>query len=100
MKKGFYRMLAGLSEVTELPLTEMCREFSVSISGRREITVDGVLSVKKYESCCITLEVCGDRICIIGQSLELKNFYHTTLCIGGRIDRIEFSEEKDNELHT
>ena len=90
MKRGIYRFLAGLSEITELPLTEMCREFSVYVTGRREITVSGVMSVKEYENERIVLQVCGDCVRVIGADLVLKNYYHSELCIGGRVDRVEF----------
>ncbi len=83
-------MISGLSELTELPLYEMCREFSATLSGRREITVDGVLSIKKYESEHIVLEVCGDNVHIKGINLTLKNYYHATLCISGNIDQVVF----------
>ena len=90
MKRGIYRMISGLSEITELPLNEMCREFSAILSGRREITVDGVLSIKKYENEHIVLEVCGDNLHIKGKNLTLKNYYHATLCISGNIDEVVF----------
>ncbi len=93
MKRGIYRILSGMSEITELPLTEMCREFSASVSGRREVIVDGVLSIKKYEREHIILEVCGDYVQIRGKELTLKNYYHTSLCISGRIDLLEFGGE-------
>ncbi|MBR5322726.1 MAG: YabP/YqfC family sporulation protein [Clostridia bacterium] len=96
MKRGIYRMMSGLSELTELPLTEMCREFSATLSGRREITVDGVLSIKKYENDHIALEVCGDKIHIFGKNLTLKNYYHATLCISGNIDQVAFGGNNGN----
>lgn len=92
MKRGIYRMISGLSEITELPLDEMCRDFLVGVSGRREITVDGVLSIKLYENEHIVLEVCGDLVHIIGSGLTLKNYYHATLCISGKIDKVVFGE--------
>ena len=89
MKRGIDRILAKLSDVTELPLNELCKDFSANILGRREITVEGVLSIYSYESDCIILEVCGDRVYIIGEKLVLKNFYHSTLCVGGVIKKVE-----------
>lgn len=96
MKRGIYRIMTGLSELTELPLNEMCREFSATLSGRREITVDGVLSIKKYENEHIALDVCGYRIHILGKNLTLKNYYHTTLCITGNIDQVAFGGVNEN----
>lgn len=83
-------MLSKMSDQTELPLTEICSEFTANIIGRREITLDGVLSIYKYESNEIIIEVCGDSIAIIGENLELKNYYRSSLSIGGRIDKIEY----------
>ena len=94
MKKGIYRILAKLSEITELPLNEMCREFSVYVTGRREVTADGVVSIEKYESDHIVLKVCGDRVHINGKKLFLKNFYHATLCIGGYVKSIEYEGDE------
>lgn len=88
--KGIHRFLAVLSEKTELPLAELCRECSTEIAGRREITVSGVKSIQKYEEDGVIMEVCDGCIYVKGESLVLKNFYHTTLCIKGKIDSIEF----------
>lgn len=93
MKKGIYRVLSKISDQTELPLTELCSEFTASVIGRREITFDGVLSIYKYETNEIIIEVCGDSVAIIGEKLELKNYYRSTLSIGGRIDKIEYGVE-------
>ncbi|MBQ6701575.1 MAG: YabP/YqfC family sporulation protein [Clostridia bacterium] len=94
MKKGIYRFFARLSEITELPLDEMCKEFSVYVTGRREVTADGVLSIEEYGSDHIVLKVCGDRVHINGKKLVLKNYYHATLCIGGNIKTIEYEGEE------
>ena len=90
LKKRITHILADLSDKVELPLTEICREVSVNIQGKREITVDGVLSIHRYEEECIVLEVCDDSIVIKGKKLNLKNYYHSTLCIGGEIDGVSF----------
>lgn len=90
MKKRITHILADLSDRVELPLTEICREVSLNIQGKREITVDGVLSINSYEDECIILEVCDDSIVIKGKGLILKNYYHSTLCIGGEIEGVSF----------
>ena len=90
VKKRITHILADLSDKLELPLTEICHEVSVNIQGRREITVEGVLSIYRYEEECIILEVCDDSIVIKGRRLNLKNYYHSTLCIGGEIDEVSF----------
>ncbi|MBE6717873.1 MAG: hypothetical protein E7574_01270 [Ruminococcaceae bacterium] len=93
LKKGIYRVLSKMSDQTELPLTELCSEFTANIIGRREITIDGVLSIYKYETEEIIIEVCGDYVAIIGEGLELKNYYRSTLSVGGKIKRIEYGVE-------
>ena len=97
MKKGFHRMMAYFSEVTELPLSEMCKEYSVNLQGRHTVTVEGVLSICLYERELIILEVCGDTLHIKGQKLVLKSFYQATLCIGGLIKGVEVGEKYDNK---
>ena len=92
MKRGIYRILSYFSEVTELPLSEMCRDFSVSLVGRRELTVDGVMSINRYEKDHIVLEVKGGVLHIAGGGLLLKTFYQTTLCIRGEINKVEWGE--------
>ncbi len=93
MKKVFNRMIYSLSDKTELPLNEICRGFSASVLDRREITVEGVISIYKYETDCVVLEVCGDYISVFGEGLLLKNFYQTTICITGKINRVEYGGE-------
>ena len=90
MKNGVSRFLGRMSERTELPLAEICREFTVGLNGRREAIFDGVVSVKKYEKELIVLQVCSDTVSVFGSCLEMKNYYKTTVAIGGRIDKIEF----------
>lgn len=86
-------MISDLSEKTELPLTEICKEFNVAISGRRQIVFDGVISIDKYEENEIVLALCGESVAIHGSMLELKSFYRTALCICGNIDKVEFGVE-------
>lgn len=95
MKKRLYRMISTLSEKTELPLNEICKEFTAAISGRREIIFDGVISIDKYEEKEIILALCGENVAIYGNMLELKSFYRTALCICGNIDKIEFGVEEN-----
>ncbi len=90
MKKQFRRIISTLSENLELPLSEMCKEFTANMSGRREIVFDGVLSIDRYEDCQIILALCGERVSICGKRLELKSFYKTSLCIRGNIEKVEF----------
>lgn len=90
MKRGLYRLVSRISENTELPLNEMCKEYSVSVIGGREISVEGVRSVLKYERECIVLEACCGNISIFGEGLEMKSYYKTALTVGGNINRVEF----------
>ena len=90
MKKRIYRFVSCLSEKTELPLSEICREPIISILGRREITVDGAVSVVKYEREIIILELCNDIIKIYGKKLEMKSYSGTAITIGGEIEQVEF----------
>ena len=90
MKKRITHILADLSEKSELPLSEICREVSVNIQGKREVTVDGVLSIHSYQDECIILEICDDSIVVKGKGLTLKNYYHSTLAIGGKIEDVRF----------
>ena len=92
MKKSFNKIMANISNITELPLNEICREFTAGISGRREITVDGVRSIIKYETEEIVLDVCGEYILVFGKGLQLKSFFKMSLCISGELDKIEFAE--------
>ena len=93
-------MMAYFSEVTELPLSEMCKEYALTLQGRHTITVDGVLSVSSYEKDLISLDVCGDRVYILGENLVLKRFYQGTLCIGGSIKGVEVGEAYVNKKNT
>ena len=90
MKKRIKNILANLSEKTELPLSEICREVSIYIQGKNEVIVDGVLSIYSYGSECIILDVCDDSVVVNGSGLYLKNYYHSTLSIGGVIDVVSF----------
>lgn len=94
MKKQLYKVIANLSEKTELPLSEMCREFNATISGRREVVFEGVVSIDKYEQDEIVLLLCGERASVRGEGLELKSYYKTSLCIRGHLDKIEFMKEE------
>ena len=96
MKNRLYKFVSVLSEKTELPLTEICKEFSASLSGRREVIFNGVVSIEKYEEYEIKLSLCGDNVTISGKSLELKSFYKTSLRICGKITKIEFGGQKDD----
>ena len=86
MKKGIYRILSKLSDKTELPLTDFCSEFSATLTGRREVVFDGVLSIVKYETELVVLELCYDFAFIYGESMEIKKFLDKTVCLGGRIN--------------
>ena len=94
MKKGISRVLSYFSEVTELPLNELTREYSVNLAGRNRLTVDGVISINKYEKERIVLEVKGGRLYVSGAGMLLKTFYHTTLYIIGEINCVEWGDGK------
>ena len=91
MKNIIYKALSSLSEKTELPLTDICREFSVHTTGRREVIIEGVDRLKKYETGEIVAGVCGGFVGVFGRGLEIKSFQRYLLCIGGEIERVEFS---------
>lgn len=93
MKKLFYNILWNFSEKTSLPLNEICKDFSATISGRREVVFEGVKKIDTYSEERIVLSLCREYVVIYGKNLLLKSFYKTALCIGGIIDRIEFVGE-------
>ncbi|MBQ7968292.1 MAG: YabP/YqfC family sporulation protein [Clostridia bacterium] len=92
MKNIIYRTLSSLSEKTELPLTDICREFAIHTTGRREVIIEGADNLKKYETNEIIIGVCGGYISVFGNGLEIKSFQKYSLCIRGDINRIEFGE--------
>ncbi len=94
MKKGIYRIISKLSDKTELPLTDFCKEFSATLFGRREVVFDGVMSIVKYETELVILELCSDFAFVFGENIEIRSFIKGTVCLVGRIDKIELSEEK------
>ncbi len=94
MKKGIYRIVSKLSDKTELPLTDFCKEFSATLFGRREVGFDGVISIMKYETNLVILELCSDYAFVFGENIEIKSFVNGTVCLAGRINKIELSEEK------
>ncbi|MBR6681384.1 MAG: YabP/YqfC family sporulation protein [Clostridia bacterium] len=100
MKKGIYRIISKLSDKTELPLTDFCREFSATLTGRREVVFDGVLSIVKYETELVVLELCSDLAFIFGENIEIKSFVKGNVCLSGRINKIELCEEKSREQST
>jgi sporulation protein YqfC len=89
LKNTIYRALSSLSERTELPLTDICREFFIHTTGRREVIIEGADNLKKYERCEIVASVCGGYISVIGNDLEIKSFHKYSLCIRGEIERVE-----------
>lgn len=100
MKKKFHRLMAYFSEVTELPLSEMCKEYSLTLQGSHTVTVDGVLSVEIYEKDLISLEVCGNRVYIMGEDLVLKSFYRGTIYICGLIKSVGVGDNYVNKKAT
>ena len=89
MKNLIYNLLSFLSEKTELPLNELCAEFTLNMSGLNHITIGGVRSIITYETDKIELDICRSFLCIVGENLELKAYHKTELSIKGEIKRIE-----------
>jgi len=94
LKKSNNRILSGLSESTELPLAELCSKYRVSVNGKYEVTVDGVLSVLEYGEEKIMLELCDRTVTLYGSMLEMKSYYRGSMVISGEIIRIEYGDEK------
>ena len=95
MKKSINRIISGLSEVTELPLNEMCQRWEIAVSGRGELTAEGVVSIKKYTAEAIVLSFCRGEVCIVGRGLWLKSYYHGSLRIVGEICLIDYGGGDD-----
>ena len=93
MKKAINRLINSITDKTELPISELCREFSLSGAGRREVTVYGVISIEEYTEDSIRLRVCGGSIGIRGKGLGLKGFCNGALAVRGRIDGIDYGGE-------
>ena len=93
MRLSLKGLLYGLSDKTELPLAELCRSFSVGVTDRSEVRVEGVVSICKYEKERVVAEVCSHYVYIYGRELFMKNLYKGSLCIRGEIDRIEYGSE-------
>ena len=92
MKNLIYNLLSSLSEKTDLPLNELCKEFTLNMSGLNHITIGGVKSIITYETDKIELDVCRSNLCVYGRNLELKSYHKTELSIKGGITRIELGK--------
>ena len=59
------------------------------MSGNREIIVNGVKALIKYDPDVISMQVCRGNISVYGKELELITYQKTVLCIRGDIEKIE-----------
>lgn len=94
MKKGISKAVSKLENYTELPVANMCGEFSAELCGDRQLTVYGCMSVVKYECDCVVIEVKNTNIFIYGDSLALESFSDKTIMVSGLICKIELGDFK------
>lgn len=94
MKKAISKAVTKLEHYTELPIADMCGEFSAEICGDRQVTVYGCISIARYECDCVVIEVKNTNIIIYGDCLVLESFSDKTIMVSGMIRKIELGDFK------
>lgn len=65
------------AELTDTPI--------MSLTGDREITVDGFRGIEEYTDDCVTFRAGKLNVCVSGSGLEIRYMSLHTIVIGGSI---------------
>ncbi len=84
-------LAAEISGRLNLPTDLMLGDPIVTVTGRRDITVENYRGIMNYETVLIRLSLKHGQIEIHGSDLRIDYYTNDDMKISGRIDRIEYS---------
>lgn len=85
------KLAADISAHLNLPKDLILGDPIVTITGRREITVENYRGILNYETVLIRLSLKHGQVEIHGSNLKIDYYTNDEMKISGRIDKIEYS---------
>ena len=89
-KKEKGSILGKLSSASNLPLDVLGGMPMFEMAGNREIFIEGVSVLKRYDEDCVSLSLGKLDITICGRNLTLKNLADENILISGYLTSITF----------
>lgn len=83
-------LAAEISGRLNLPTDLMLGDPIVTVTGRRDVTVENYRGIMNYETVLIRLSLKHGQIEIHGSGLRIDYYTNDDMKISGRIDRIEY----------
>lgn len=89
MKKRRARVSRALSRMLELPGGVFGGLSCVTLTSNCEVLIDGCTRVEEYESDIVRLELCDQKIAIVGKDLCLRTFFGSQIQVCGKISEVK-----------
>ena len=84
-------MTEQMASQMKLPKDLVLGDAIVSITGRRELTIENYGGILEYQAHVIRLSLKQGQILIYGNQLNIDYYTNEDMKISGRIDKIEYS---------
>lgn len=82
-------MSRALSRMLEIPYGVFGSLSCVTLTSDCEVLVDGCTRVEEYESDIVRLELCDQRIAIVGKGLCMRTFFGSQIQVCGKISEVK-----------
>lgn len=91
MKRRRARVSRALSRMFELPGEVFGGVSSFTMTSNSELLVCGCIRVEEYEQDIIKLELCDQKLAVIGRDLCLRTFFGDQIQVYGKISEVKLS---------
>ena len=91
----FGRLGAFFKETVSLPSDAFSSGFGIEMRGRRLLFLSGCQRIIKYTTTEMVFSAKGSFVTVVGKELICTTFHGGTVTVEGRIDGINFGEERE-----
>lgn len=89
MKKRRAHLSRTLSRVLEVPCGVFGGLSCLTLNSNCEMTIEGCKRVEEYESGLVRLELCDQRVTVVGRGLSLRSFFGGRMKVYGHISEVK-----------
>lgn len=89
-KSNKINVVQALSNATQLPLDLLVGYPYMQIYGNREIVIEGVYGISKYNDDCLCVNISSKKLSVCGKNLRLDYLNNKNMSVKGYITGIEF----------
>lgn len=83
-------VIQAISNKSELPIDLLCGYPYMQLFGNREIIIEGVHGITKYQQDILSVNIANKKLCIRGRDLHLEYLNNNNMSLKGYIMNIEF----------